>query len=137
MAITYFAQLDENNKIINITHIDVEHTCDGDGRIDENIGIQYCKDNIDPTTNWKRIYYNVDTIDVGGIGSSYNQELDKFILPQPFPSWSLDTNTGKWISPIPEPELTEEEKERNANYRWDEETQQWNLFESDCKGINI
>lgn len=137
MAITHFAQLDENNKIINITHIDVEYTCDADGKIDENIGIQYCMDTIDSSTKWKRIYYNADTMDVGGIGSFYNEELGKFILPQPFPSWSLDMSTGKWNSPIPEPELSEEEKERKANYRWDEEEQKWDLFESDCKRINI
>jgi len=45
-------------------------------------------------------------------------------IPQPYPSWTLNEDTGTWISPIPYPE--------DANsYEWDEQSQSWMLREID------
>lgn len=52
-----------------------------------------------------------------GIGMIYNEELDIFHDPQPFPSWSMD-NTGAWSAPIPYPT-------DGAYYQWDEATLAW------------
>lgn len=38
------------------------------------------------------------------VGYTYDAELDAFIPPRPFASWSLNTDTGEWIPPIPKPE---------------------------------
>ncbi len=63
-----------------------------------------------------------------GIGYSYNQTLDAFIAPKPYPSWVLNETTADWESPIgPSPILTEAEIEARSFYVWDEETQQWVL----------
>jgi len=56
-----------------------------------------------------------------GIGYSYSDELDAFIPPQPYPSWSLDTDSATWLPPIPYPE-------GNVIYQWDEETGDWVPF---------
>jgi hypothetical protein len=53
-----------------------------------------------------------------GIGYSYNATEDCFIPPKPYPSWTLDTNTCLWQSPIPMP--TDDKM-----YRWNETTQAW------------
>ena len=53
-----------------------------------------------------------------GIGYRYNEELDAFIPPQPYPSWTLNENTYSWVSPVPYPE-------DDGAYVWDEEAGNW------------
>lgn len=55
-----------------------------------------------------------------GIGYTYDEEIDAFIPPKPFPSWLLDEPTCTWEAPIPKPE---------GDYVWNEETQEWDLSE--------
>jgi hypothetical protein len=50
-----------------------------------------------------------------GISMSYNDELDAFVLPKPYPSWVLNENAD-WEAPIAKPE---------GSYTWDEETLSW------------
>ena len=60
-----------------------------------------------------------------GIGYSYNAELDAFVPPQPFASWTLDNATANWVSPLgAAPDLTDAEVEANSYYRWDEDAYQ-------------
>lgn len=58
-----------------------------------------------------------------GIGYFYDEELDGFIPPKPYPSWVLNTETGLWEAPIPLPDL-------DNVYSWDEETGTWQLVEA-------
>ncbi len=51
-----------------------------------------------------------------GVGYSYNESEDIFILPQPYPSWIR--NGSIWESPIPYPV-------DGKLYRWNESDQQW------------
>jgi len=127
----YFAELDSNNVITRIIIIEDKHLKDIFGKEDDDIGIGYCKKYFNSLSKWKRVYHNPRTTDIGGVGSIYDEQLGIFVLPQPFPSWSLNRESKKWDPPIPEPELTEEEKLKKMNYRWNEETKEWKLFESD------
>ena len=54
-----------------------------------------------------------------GIGYFYDAVNDVFIEPQPYPSWSLNSDTYLWDAPTPMP--TEEGK----RYTWDEATTSW------------
>jgi hypothetical protein len=49
------------------------------------------------------------------IGYKYDADADVFIAPQPFASWTLDSNHD-WQPPTPKPE---------GNYAWFEPNQQW------------
>lgn len=51
-----------------------------------------------------------------GIGYTYRADIDAFIPPQPFPSWTLDVN-AQWKPPTPMPE--------DGMYSWDEATASW------------
>lgn len=53
-----------------------------------------------------------------GIGYAYDQLLDAFIPPKPYPSWLLDTQTCLWNAPVPYPE-------DGGPYIWDEESKSW------------
>lgn len=50
-----------------------------------------------------------------GIGWTYDADADQFVSPQPYPSWSLDSNND-WQAPTPKPE---------GVYVWDEESLSW------------
>jgi len=53
-----------------------------------------------------------------GIGFTYDKQIDAFIPPKPFPSWSLNEETCLWNSPSPYPT-------DGKLYQWDEETLFW------------
>ena len=52
-----------------------------------------------------------------GIGYEYKEDLDAFIPPQPFASWTLNETTFLWEAPVPMPE--------EGMWQWDEETTDW------------
>ena len=50
-----------------------------------------------------------------GIGFTYDSDADQFVAPQPYASWTLDSNND-WQAPTPKPE---------GSFTWDEETLAW------------
>ena len=54
-----------------------------------------------------------------GIGYSYNQEEDIFILPQPYSSWTR--NGSHWIAPVAKPN-------DELEYFWNEENGSWDVI---------
>lgn len=57
-----------------------------------------------------------------GIGFTYDKELDAFIPPKLYASWTLDKETCLWNPPIPYPE-------DGKRYMWNEDTKTWDLVE--------
>jgi hypothetical protein len=53
-----------------------------------------------------------------GVGFTYDPVNDVFILPKPYPSWSLDANYD-WQPPITQP------VEVDKYFGWDEEKGEW------------
>lgn len=53
-----------------------------------------------------------------GIGYTYDDALDAFIPPQPFPSWVLNETTCLWDAPAPYPD-------DGLDYYWDEDSLSW------------
>lgn len=53
-----------------------------------------------------------------GVGYVYDKANDVFYIPQPYPSWILNTTTWTWEAPVPMPEGT-------SVHRWNEETLAW------------
>jgi hypothetical protein len=62
-----------------------------------------------------------------GIGYTYSYELDAFIAPQPYPSWTLNIETCLWEPPTPMPKDGQE-------YWWNEQTLQWQLIQTPSEG---
>lgn len=54
-------------------------------------------------------------------GDRYDEELDAFISPQPFPSWVLDSKY-RWIPPVPMPDFSGLADQ--TYYTWDEDAYQ-------------
>lgn len=53
-----------------------------------------------------------------GIGYTYDDTLDAFIPPQPYPSWVLNETTCLWDAPTPYPD-------DGLDYYWDEDSLSW------------
>jgi hypothetical protein len=107
----HYAFLNENNIVTEvITGIDETELIEG---LDTetwygNFRGQVCK----------RTSYNGNIRkNYAGIGFAYDPELDAFIRPQPFPSWTLNESTCRWEAPEPMP--------TNGVYGWDEPTLSW------------
>lgn len=114
----HFAKLDSNNKVVHISVVDNEHLQDQYGNELEELGIQYLTQ-VHGYSNWKQTSYNGNFRgSYAAIGDQYYPELDKFLQPQPFPSWKLNMEVGEWQAPVAKPD--------NENlYVWDEKNQQW------------
>lgn len=124
----HFAELDENNVVLRVIVVSNEDTTDVNGVEDEQLGINFCKRLFGVNTNWRQTSYNGKIrFRYAGIGYTYDEILDAFITPKPYPSWSLDTETANWIAPVPQPELTEDQILAGDYYLWDENQQNWIL----------
>lgn len=53
-----------------------------------------------------------------GIGYSWREDLDAFVPPRAFGSWSLDLDSCLWSPPVPVPD-------DGGHYMWDEENLEW------------
>lgn len=113
----HFAQLDENNVILQVIVVNNSECLDGNGIESEAVGVAFCQSLLGG--NWKQTSYN-GTIrkNYAGIGFTYDLTRDAFIPPQPFASWTLNETTCLWDSPIPYPT-------DGKNYQWDEPTTSW------------
>jgi hypothetical protein len=118
----HFAQLDENNVVLNVVVVANSDTADENGIENEEIGIQFLKSVLGENTIWKQTSYNNNIRKrYAGIGYIYNETLDAFIPPKPFDSWVLNEETCLWDAPTPRPELTEEQINSNLCYIWNED----------------
>jgi hypothetical protein len=130
----HFAELDQNNVVKRVIVVSDRDTSDENGIEDEQIGINFCKMLFGQNTNWRQTSYNSNIRKrYAGKGMIYNADLDAFIAPQPFPSWTLNSETADWDAPTPRPELTEEEIASRSYYIWDEDAynevgEGWTLF---------
>lgn len=85
-----------------------------DGVETESKGVEFCHDLLGGT--WVQTSYNNRIRkQYAGVGYSYDASADVFVLPQPFASWTLDSNHD-WQAPSPKPE---------GSFIWDEESLSW------------
>lgn len=116
----HFAKL-EDNIVTDIVVIGNDDCKDEDGNESEAVGIVFLKDMFGQDTVWKQTSYN-DNIRqrYASIGDTYNADIDAFVCPKPFPSWTINSENGEWEPPIERPADTE-----THYHLWDEENQQW------------
>lgn len=113
----HFAELDDNNVVLRVIVVGNNDCLDENGNESEAVGIAFCYNLLGG--KWKQTSYNGNLRkNYAGIGYTYNEELDAFIPPKPYPSWILNESTAQWNAPIPFPD-------DNKIYIWDEESQSW------------
>ena len=73
---------------------------------------------------WVKTSYNGNIRkNFAGIGYTYREDIDAFVAPQPYPSWTLDEN-AKWQAPVAYPT-------DGIMYEWDETTTDWKAIVND------
>jgi hypothetical protein len=110
----HFAELDENNIVKQVIVVHNNELL-VDGVEVESKGIQFCQNLFGG--NWIQTSYNHNIRkQYAFIGCKYDGVRDEFVLPQPYPSWTLDVDND-WQPPTPKPE--------SGLYEWNELTQSW------------
>jgi hypothetical protein len=116
----HFAELNSSNEVLRVIVIsndDVDAN-GGDQHADAETFVASIVPHSEDGTAWKQTSYNHNfRKQYAGIGHTYDASKDKFIGPQPYPSWSLNSNDD-WEAPIAYPD---DDKE----YNWNETTQAW------------
>tara|TARA_B100001559_G_scaffold179186_1_gene150007 strand:+ start:16735 stop:17235 length:501 start_codon:yes stop_codon:yes gene_type:complete len=118
-----FAQLDENNHVIDIIKIANDgDILDSNGIENENLGIEKCMSLFGSDTVWKQTWYgnNPRRFRTAVVDGEYDQQHDVFTKRRPYPSWTLDGTTYLWEPPTPRPESIE-----GKIWGWDESTVSW------------
>tara|TARA_R110000803_G_scaffold44018_5_gene93469 strand:+ start:85 stop:420 length:336 start_codon:yes stop_codon:yes gene_type:complete len=107
----HFAELDNNSTVLRVTVVDDAHEAGGESWCNSFWG-----------GVWKQTSYN-NTIrkQFAGIGMTYDAVKDKFISPQPYASWALDSDDD-WQAPTPMPD-------DDKHYVWNEDTLNWDEWE--------
>jgi hypothetical protein len=126
----HFAELEANNIIINVVvvHNSVLHD-EELGEVEQK-GIDFLNENIRAST-WKQTSFNNSIRgNFAAIGYTYNQELDAFIPPPRFASWTtLNTETFQYEPAVGMPEYV-----LGYRYRWDDDAQEWITIEGFTPG---
>lgn len=108
----HFAQIDENNVVVQVLVVPDEQ---------EHRGQEYLAVDCNLGGTWIQTSFNGRIRKrFAGIGGTYNQELDAFVVPKPFPSWIFDENDADWQPPVPKPDA-------GVDWYWSEDDQQWLL----------
>ena len=114
----HWAEIDENNKVIQVTVGNNAEPDEGYDWLIKNLGGTWIKTSYN-TFGGKHLQGGTPLRkNFAGPGFSYDPERDAFIPPKPFDSWLLDEDTCLWNSPIPYPA-------DGKNYYWDESLVNW------------
>jgi hypothetical protein len=116
----HFAELDDNNVVLRVTVVNNAVLLDENNEEQESLGLKHLEE---LGGRWVQTSYNgVFRKNYAGIGCTYDEQLDAFIFPQPFPSWILDEETCDWKAPKPMPQSNLGSTEW---YVWNEDLLEW------------
>ena len=124
---SHFAQIDENNIVINVIVAEQAHADKLEGTwlqtsYNTSGGVHYGDDGNPDGGVALRCNY-------AGIGMLYDETIDGFIREKPYASWTLNSTSGYWEPPIPVPA---DEGPGNV-YLWSEENQSWSAYTDTTK----
>ena len=115
----HFVKL-ENGLVVQGIVVNNAELLDENGQESEAKGIAFCSNLFGGT--WKQTSYNARIRkNYAGIGYTYDEILDAFIPPKPFPSWVLDETKAQWKAPVDYPT-------KEGRFTWNEETQSWDAM---------
>ena len=122
----HYAFMDSDNVVVKvITGVDETETQDDNGTVVGGSGEAweafYAAQPWHEGLTCKRTSYNNNIRkQYAGIGYSYDAAADVFVAPQPYASWTLDSNQD-WQAPVARP--------AEGMCSWNEETQAWDEIE--------
>jgi hypothetical protein len=129
----HFAEINQENIVLGVFVVENKFLLDEDGVEQESLGIEHLKSVLGQEKTFLQTSYNTyDGINVSGgaairknyaaPGMIYNQDIDGFIMPKPYPSWTLNESKGAWFPPVPYPD------DAPNLYVWNEDILSWEPF---------
>lgn len=113
----HFAQLDENNMVVNVIVVSNDDCGGGEFPESEAPGREFIA-SLGLAGTWKQTSYNSNfRKHYAGIGFKYDETRDIFIANQPFASWVLNEETAEWEAPVARPD--------GPNWIWNETEGEW------------
>lgn len=113
----YFARIAEDGTVLEVIRISNTVATDPAPEVSEPLGQEFIRETLRLPGEWRQTSYNgTFRKQYCGSGFRYDADADVFIAPQPFPSWTLDTNHD-WQPPTPRPS--------EGDWYWDEGTLSW------------
>ena len=112
----HFAKI-EDGVVTQVVVVDNKDTSDASGVEKEYIGAAFLERLLGGT--WKQTSYNGNMRkNYAGIGYTFNSDIDAFVPPKPYASWTLNNDTAQWEPPVAMPD-------DGGMYSWNEETTSW------------
>ena len=135
----HFAQIDSNNKVVQVIVVDDANvTGDTSSYITNILGL---------SGTWVQTSFNTRggihtrggtplRKNFAGKGFTYDAIRDAFIPPQPYPSWVLNESTCQWHAPVPYPYTASpimnsgslDNPTATIRYKWNETNLTWEEY---------
>lgn len=103
----HWAEINSNNKVLQVLVGDNNEPDEGLSWLNENLGGTWIKTSYNAKIRGK----------FAGVGDIYDETADRFIAAQPYPSWKLDKEFN-WQSPTAYPS-------NGKDYKWNESSKSW------------
>lgn len=122
----HFAKIDSNNIVVEVIVIDQEEVNTGNWgdpaqwvqtSYNTRGGVYYTPGTTTPDPDQSKAFRK----NYAGHGMVWDAARNMFYLPQPYPSWTLDEQTGMWNAPVP----LNVPAEDVPFWKWDEAQQKW------------
>ena len=123
----HYAELDINNKVIRVLTACNQDIATHGGELSEEAANYFGTYTpfSENGVKWVQTSYNNNfRKQYAGIGYTFDSTKNKFIAPQPFASWSLDSNDD-WQSPVAYPTITTYGDNVRYFISWDESNLRW------------
>lgn len=122
----HFAEIDLNNIVLRVNKACDIDVANNGGEQSEQAAEHFAT--VSPLSEngikWVQTSYNHKfRKQFAGVGYIYDSNKDKFIVQQPFPSWSLDANDD-WQAPVTYPTIIKD-GDIDYNIYWDESNLKW------------
>jgi len=124
----HFAELNNNKEVLRVVVISNDDI-DANGG-DESTQAETFVSNLIPHqsggVSWKQTSYNGNfRKQYAGVGYTYDSVKDKFIRPQPYPSWTLNADDD-WEAPVAYPTVQNVDENIQLPVKeWSEDDQTW------------
>ena len=116
----HWAEIDDNNVVKRVLVTSNDEPDEGYSWLVNNLGGRWIQASYN-TRNGVHAYGGTPLRgNYPGMGWIYDETLDAFLPQNPYPSWTVNTETYSWEPPVPRPE-------DGKPYLWIEASQEWIL----------
>lgn len=116
-----FAQLNENNVVMNVLVVDNNDIQNLPFPESEAVGTAYLNSFLDPATYAQTSFNGNFRFRYASVGYTFHPECGPhggFAAPALFDYFVFDASTCEWVPPVPKPDSTN-------TYYWDDRTRSW------------